>query len=131
MSDKESRNLAVVEALYAATGKGDWDAAEELMTDDFFCSEGPQHPCAGTYRGRGALRELFTKVMGLTEVVGLEVEQSTAGGDYVITLVDIVLAGTPQVRVPVAEMFRFRDGKVCEIKPYYFDLTPLLQAARR
>jgi hypothetical protein len=28
-------------------------------------------------------------------------------------------------------MFRFRDGKCCEIKPFYFDPAPVLAAAKR
>jgi len=28
----------------------------------------------------------------------------------------------------LAELFRFRDGKICEIRPYYFDPKPLVDA---
>ena len=28
----------------------------------------------------------------------------------------------------LAELFRFRDGKVCEIRPYYFDPKPIVDA---
>jgi hypothetical protein len=40
----------------------------------------------------------------------------------------MVLAGNPPARAQVAEMFRFRDGKVCEIRPYYFDPAPVVAA---
>jgi hypothetical protein len=30
--------------------------------------------------------------------------------------------------VPLAETFRVRDGKVCEIRPYYFDPRPITAA---
>jgi len=32
--------LALVESLYAKSGAGDFDAVEELLTDDFFYSRG-------------------------------------------------------------------------------------------
>ncbi len=129
----EQRNLAVVQALYAAAGSGDWARAEALLSDDFFIVEADTLPFAGVYRGRGALRELFAQVMGSTGVAGLDVQQFTAGGDRVVVLLDMLLAGPPQVRVPLAETFRLREGQVCEIRPYYFDPTPICAAveARR
>src|SRR6266404_5499579 len=38
------------------------------------------------------------------------------------------LGGASEVREPLAETFRVRDGKVCEIRPYYFDPRPITAA---
>jgi hypothetical protein len=43
-------------------------------------------------------------------------------------LLDMLLPGSPEVRVPIAEAFLFRDGKCCEIRPYYFDPTAVVAA---
>lgn len=126
--EQEERNLRTVEALYAATGKGDWSTAEAMLTDDFFVTEADTTPFGGVYRGRRALRDLFTHVMSASGVTDLHIQQSTAGGDTVVVLLELVLGGPPEVRVPLAEVFRLRDGKVCEIKPYYFDPRPLCAA---
>jgi limonene-1,2-epoxide hydrolase len=85
-------------------------------------------PFAGVYRGPGALQKLFEIVMASAGVVGLDIHEITAGGDRVVALLDLLLEGTPPVRVPLAETFRFRDGKVCEIRPYYYDPTPIVSA---
>lgn len=132
-TELEAQNRRLVEALYAATGRGDWAAAALLLTDDFLVTEAGTLPFAGVYRGRGALQELFTLVMGSAAVTGLDVHQITTGGDRVVVLLDMILGGPPEVRVPIAETFRIRDGKVCEIKPYYYDPRPLAAAveARR
>jgi len=61
-------------------------------------------------------------------VVGIEMRQVTAGGDWVVVLLDLLLAGTPPMRVPLAEAFRMQDGKVCEILPYYFDAGLVVKA---
>ncbi len=61
-------------------------------------------------------------------VVGLDIHEITAGGDRVVALLDLLLEGAPPVRVPLAETFRLRDGKVCEIRPYYYDPTPIVSA---
>src|SRR3954447_10113366 len=127
--EQEQRNLETIEALYAATGTGNWSTAESMLTEDFFVTEAGTTPFGGVYRGRKALHDLFMQVMQAAGVTGLDIQQSTAGGDTVVVLLELVLAGPPEVRVSLAELFRLRDGKVCEIKPYYFDTRPLCAAA--
>ena len=126
--ETEERNIKYVKDLYAATGSGDWKTAESMLTSDFFVTEADTLPFAGVYRGPKALQELFQIVMGSMGVAGLDLHQITAGGDRVVALLDLLLPGTPPVRAPLAETFRFRDGKVCEIKPYYFDPRPIVAA---
>ena len=76
------------------------------------------------------MRELFAKVRA-TGVVGVEMHQATAGGDWVVVLLDLLYEGNPPVRAPLAEAFRLQDGKVCEIVPYYFDTSVVQAAAAR
>jgi ketosteroid isomerase-like protein len=128
--DLETRNRQTVLALYKATGKGDWVKAASLMTDDILIREAPTLPFAGEYRGVAAMRELFAKVRS-TGVIGVAMRQVTAGGDWVVVLLDLLYAGEPPVRAPLAEAFRLENGKVCEIVPYYFDSQVLVEAAAR
>jgi ketosteroid isomerase-like protein len=127
-TQQEESNLKTVKALYEATGKGDWPAAESMLTEDFFVTEADTTPFAGVYRGRKALHDLFMHVIQATGVTGLDIQQYTAGGDMVVVLLELVLGGPPEARVALAEAFRLRDGKVWEIKPYYFDPRPLFAA---
>lgn len=129
-NDLETRNRQTVLALYKATGKGDWAQAATLMTEDILIREASTLPFAGEYRGVAAMRELFAKVRA-TGVVGVEMHQATAGGDWVVVLLDLIYEGNPPVRAPLAEAFRLQGGKVCEIVPYYFDSSVLVAAAAR
>ena len=52
MTDDEK--MAFVQQLYATTGAGDFDAAETMLTDDFFIIEAEGLPMAGEYRGKTA-----------------------------------------------------------------------------
>src|SRR6266403_114809 len=79
--DLETKNLQLVQALFDATGKGDWAAAESMLTSDFSVTEAGTLPFAGTFHGRGALQELFTRVMSAAGVTGIDMQQLTAGGD--------------------------------------------------
>lgn len=125
--DTQETQVELVRALFAATGSGDWSRAESLLTDDFFVTEAPTNPFAGVYRGKRALQELYARVIAASGVTGLEIKQLTVGGDVVVALVEMSFSGIPE-RVSLAEVFRFRDGKVCEIKPHYFDSQPLAAA---
>ena len=62
----------LIDALYKATGAGDFDTAETMLTDDFFIEEADGLPFAGIYRGKTALRDLFTQVMQMMDVASLE-----------------------------------------------------------
>jgi ketosteroid isomerase-like protein len=128
MSEVELRNRQTVMALYEACGRGDWTKAATLMTEDILIREAPTLPFAGEFRGVEAMRELFGKVHS-TGVIGTELHQVTAGGDWVVVLVDLLLAGEPPVRCPLAEAFRLQDGKVSEIVPYYFNADVMVRAA--
>lgn len=116
--------IQFVDDLYAATGTGDFDRAAEMLTDDFVVTEAEGLPMAGVYRGRYALRDLFVKVMAMVDVAALDRVQTTAGGDYAVTILSFRFADPALAPAELCEMFRFRDGKCCEIKPYYFDPAP-------
>ena len=128
--DVEVRNRQTVLALYKATGKGDWAKAASLVSEGILIREAPTLPFAGEYRGVAGLRELFATVRS-TGVVGVDMRQVTAGGAWVVVLLDLLYEGEPPVRAPLAEAFRLEDGKVCEIVPYYFDSSVVVAAAAR
>jgi SnoaL-like domain len=132
MSTSHAEKRAIIEALYAATGVGDFDTAETYLTDDFFITEAAGLPYAGVYRGKTALRELYTKVLGMMDVAGLEIAAhcTAEGEDYACTILQFSFTDPTLAPAPLAEMYRFRDGKVCEIKPYYFELAPIIAACK-
>ena len=82
------------------------------------------------YKGKTALRELYTKVMGMMDVAGLEVTQHVTGGDYAVTILQFSFQDPTLPPAPLCEMFRFRGDKICEIKPYYFDPAPIVAACK-
>ena len=120
--------IKLIDDLYAATGVGDFDTAETMLTEDFFITEADPLPMAGVYKGRRALRDLYAKVMGMMDVAGLNRIQTTAGGDYAVCLLSFEFADPSLAPAHLCEVFRFRDGKICEIRPYYFDPAPIVAA---
>ena len=118
----EERNLEATQQLYALCAAGEWAAVRDMLADDFFATEAAGLPYEGVFAGKDALERLYRKVMGMMPVEGMDLIQMTAGGDWVIVLLEMKARDADgEFTIPLAEATRFRDGKVAEIKPYYFD----------
>lgn len=110
-----------VDRLYESCGVGDWETAESMLTDDFVAHESNALPMAGAFRGKGGLRELFGTAMGLVDVAGLDRTDLAFGNDRAIAILTMRFADPSLEPAELCEMFTFRDGLCCEIKPYYYD----------
>lgn len=128
MSMSPEEITAFVDRLYAATGAGDWDAAAAMLTDDFVAYEADTLPMAGEYRGRNGLHDLYVKVMSMVDVVALERSALPVSGNCAVAVLTMRFADPALASAELCEMFRFRDGKCCEIKPFYFDPAPFVAA---
>lgn len=130
MTVSSDEMIDFVDRLYAATGAGDWETASQMLTDDFVAYEANGLPMAGEYRGKDGLNRLYAKVMGLCDVVALDRIETTAGKDHAVTILSLRFADPTLAPAEICEMFRFRDGKCCEIKPFYYDPAPFLAASK-
>ena len=101
-----------------------------MLTDDFVAVEADGLPMAGRYTGKNGLKDLYVKVMGLVDVAGLDLIETTAGGGYAVTILRMTFADPALEPAELCEMFRFRDGKCCEIKPFYYDPAPFIAACK-
>jgi hypothetical protein len=128
MSLSREETVAFVDRLYAVCAAGNWDAVADMLTDDFVAHEADGLPMAGEYRGRGGLKELYAKVMGMVDVVALDRAALPVGEDCAIAVLTMRFADPALKPAELCEMMRFRDGKCCEIKPYYFEPAPFLAA---
>lgn len=130
-TDIAARNLATTEALYAATATGNWPLAETMLCDDLVITEAETLPFAGTYAGKGALRELYAKVLGTSlGQATIAVKNKMAAGNHVVYLLELV----PPVgeALELVEVFHFADdGRVAAIKPYYYDSAAVTAAVAR
>ena len=62
-------------------------------------------------------------------MVGLNRVETTAGKDHAVTILSFQFADPSLPPAELCELFRFRDGKCCEIKPFYFDHAVFRAAA--
>lgn len=125
----ESELKAVVHAIYAAAGTGDWETLERYLSDNLEIIEADNLPYAGSYRGRGALRELLGIVMAHWADPDLEFHAMAAGDGLVVSIVTFHMTSRRSGRrlsMPLAELFQIEDGKVVKIRPYYFDTKAIV-----
>lgn len=128
MSMSHQETVEFVESLYAGSMAGDWDTVAGMLTDDFVAVEADGLPMAGRYTGKNGLKDLYIKVMGMVDAVALDREAIAVAEDCAVVLVTIKYADPSLAASELCELFRFRDGKCCEIKPYYFEPSTVIAA---
>jgi ketosteroid isomerase-like protein len=124
MTSDEDRNLAIAKAAYAAAARGDWETFMKEVTDETEFHEAPSLPYGGTYRGLADILRGAKWMAGAWEDFKFQILQYTAGGDLVV--VHVLISGMGRktgksFSMPIMEMWRFKDGKVTELRPFYFD----------
>lgn len=130
MSDAD--DLALVKRVYAAAGEGRWADVRADMADDFNIVEAAGLPYAGTYTGPDALEKLLAIVSGYWTGFRLEFKGITVGDGMVIA--EVIFNGASKrtgeaFAMPLLEQWRVRDGKIAEIRPFYFDTALLARIA--
>jgi ketosteroid isomerase-like protein len=93
----------------------------------------PSIPHGGTYVGHDAFFKMGEQFRELWDIAdGVELEYIDGGGDRVITLASWTAVSRHTGRsVPVrmVEVVIVRDGRIKELRAYYEDTVPLIEAA--
>ena len=129
-ADGSRANIEIVSRIYETAARGAADEMLALMDDDICIALPGALPYGGTYHGKAAVRDLGTKLVAAWSEFRYETLHYTTGGDYVIAVIElqsVARTSGREVRMPIAEVFRLRTGRVLEIQAFYFDTA---QAAR-
>ena len=125
MSREEEGNLAKVKRAYVALERG-MDVQDFLVdfSDDCELHEAPSLPYGGMWRGKEGIARGVGTVFGTFDDFQFQVLGFLAGGDHVAA--HLMLSGTGRktgkhFSMPLLELWRFRDGKVVELRLFYFD----------
>jgi ketosteroid isomerase-like protein len=120
---------AIFNQFFAAMQRGDLAAQAALLHPDFVVSEANGLPYGGEYRGEEGWRA-FNRIVARTwDQFHVELKEVAAEGSN--TLVVVFAIGGRSRRTgksfdtTVMELWRFADGKVREIVPYYWDTHQL------
>lgn len=122
---------AIVQRLFQLATTGKWDQAAELLHPEFEVLPAASHPYAGVYRGVTGFQELFRKVFRETyDHFEPKINEFTEGPQSVVTICTVTVKGKKTgktIDMPLAEVFRFEDGKLRSITPHYLDTKVLVE----
>lgn len=116
--------VSIVKDLYAALPKMDWATYQAHLHPEFRVVESNDLPIAGTYEGMAGFLQLIEKAFGLFSEFEPTPGAICAGDDHVMVWVEIKLTGRQSnktITTQLIEVFKFKDEKLIEIRPFYFD----------
>lgn len=117
-------NLAVVNAFLKVAAQRDWDAAFALVTEDVDY----QNMMLPAVTGKQAMKETGEGLLALCEDSEWVVLHEVASGDLVMNeRLDRFCMNGVWTDLPVAGVFRLRDGLICSWHDY-FDLQTVMTA---
>ena len=117
-------NRAMVLDAFDAIAAGDAGPFMALFDDDVVFHEAACLPYGGAHRGIAAARKAHAHIHECFDRLHTEIEQVVAAGDMVIAYLQLnfrVRKNGRSGRFPVAETYRFRDGRIIEWRAHYFD----------
>lgn len=120
------RNRAIVQALYAAGTRGDVEELLSYLAEDIVVHEPPFLPYGATYSGRDAFLPMFAEIARHLDVSTITIEHLIADRDHVIAVLRIPDRATGRDTV-LAEHSTLRDGRVVEMRIFYFDPQSLIR----
>lgn len=128
MSDtKTEASKQKVLAMYTAAGKGDFATALGCMDENIAVIEPPYLPYGGTYRGKIEFQTLLGKINEFADLSAMKMESVVAEGDTVLVCLQIGDRKTGKA-LQLVERSIVRDGKIVEMKIFYFDAGSMIEA---
>lgn len=119
------KNVEQVRGIYEAFARGDLGAVLAAFTPETIVVEAPGTPYPGTFHGPAGMQALLGQLMTVFEAVELRPSQFFHDeGDWVAAHLSLSarLRATGQpIVMPIVELWKVVDGKVLEVRPYYWD----------
>ena len=122
-------NKEKVQAMFDAMAAGDFELMQSYLHPDVIVTEAESLPYHGIHKGPDAYIQLVHTVVGTWDDLQLSVQAMAEAGDMVMVVSEF--AGKNKLGVafnmPMTEVFYFTDGKISEVRPYYFDTHKLAE----
>ena len=132
MGKQEEDNVALVKSFYEHLANGDRDGAyANVMAEDCVLHEADSLPYGGVYHGRPLMKDVLRNVVARFDEFEVEIRNYLAGGDEVVVHLHLAGVGRESRKpfsMPVMELWRIRDGKVVEMRPFLYDAAAMAKA---
>lgn len=122
-------NLEKVQAMFDAMAVGDFELMKTFLHAEVIVTEADCLPYPGIHKGPDGYMRLVDKVVNTWDDLQLTVNAMVGEGDMVMVVSEF--AGKNKAGVaftmPMTEVFYFTEGKISEVRPYYFDTHKLAE----
>jgi ketosteroid isomerase-like protein len=121
-------NKDIVLAFLDASVRGDKEAMRNLLHPDAQVIVADSLPYGGISEGPEGIIKLIRRVFKTWENTDVTVQQALDDGDHVVLLAEMTGRGRATgkaFQMPIAEIWLLDNGKIKEVRPFYFD-TKLL-----
>lgn len=124
------RNKALVLRLYDAISRADVEDFFSGCSPDMVIHEASSMAVGGIYRGMEELGGLLGQLAAAYDMTTIQMERIVADGDYVVAMGSFKTADHSYL-VKITEWWQIADGKVVEVRPYYWDTQELNAALNK
>jgi hypothetical protein len=124
MGQQEEQNLATIKKIYEAMFVGNLQGLKDYLDPDIDIYEAESLPYGGHYKGLAGAERLGKLIFNTWDDMDFQATGFTAGGDYVVALLHFSAKGKKTGKsfsFPVAEVWKFKDGKAIKWQPIYYD----------
>jgi uncharacterized protein len=121
-----ARNREAIMRAYESLAAGNVDAWWSVFDPDVVFHEAACLPYGGTHRGLDAAKKANAGIFEAYDWSKAVIEDIAASGNMTIAYLDFSCRGKATGRTtsfPIAELYRFCNGKVVEWRACYFDVT--------
>jgi ketosteroid isomerase-like protein len=120
-------NKRIVEGIYAAGARGDFQSVMACMDENIVVIEPPYLPYGGTYRGIAEFQKLMGLINEYADMSTVSLQYAVAEGDKVFVALQFKDRKTGKM-LQLVEQSIVRDGKIVEMKIFYFDAGSMIEA---
>lgn len=122
-------NRSIMERFYAAGPRGDIETMMDCLADDIVIYEPAYLPFGGEYRGKDGLAAIYAAVAQLADVSQFKIHDVLVDGNRAFATGGYPVNDTGQF-THFAEESRLVEGKIAEIRIYYYDAQSMVGAAK-
>ncbi len=129
-------NRERMELFYANAAAGDHEAVNAMIHPDFVGYEADGLPYAGVYKGLEGWHHLCATVYGTWEKFTPKLQYILGDPEDRIFAAMLETSATvpgtgEKIETYILEQWVFKDGLICEVRPFYWDTALLRDAVAR
>lgn len=125
------RNSEILEKMGASFRAQDMEGVMACLHPDMVVKEAESLPFGTEHRGPAEFMKLLAEVFSYWDEMSVESKFKVEEGDRIVAFNEISGKGKQSGKaytMMIAEAFRFKDGKIIEVVPFYFDTKKLLES---